>query len=62
MRVTVDRTKCGGHGICEALAPEVFESDADGKSTVKTDPVPDSERVATAEAIACCPAEAIHAL
>ncbi|MCU1641353.1 MAG: 3Fe-4S ferredoxin [Nocardia sp.] len=62
MRVTVDRTKCYGHGICEALAQSVFTLDADGKSTVTADPVPESERIAVEEAIACCPSEALRAL
>jgi ferredoxin len=62
MRVVVDRDTCRGHGICEALVPEVFEVDADGKSTVVGDPVPDSERAAVQEAIASCPSEALRAL
>lgn len=30
MYVTVDQSKCQGHGQCFALAPEVFSLDDDG--------------------------------
>ncbi|WP_039801017.1 ferredoxin [Nocardia araoensis] len=30
MRIIADRTVCAGHGMCEALAPEVFQVGEDG--------------------------------
>ena len=30
MRVTIDRDRCAGHGLCYMLAPDVFTDDADG--------------------------------
>ena len=28
-RISIDRSLCDGHGVCEALAPDVFELDDD---------------------------------
>ena len=30
MRIALDNNKCQGHGRCYALAPQLFESDAEG--------------------------------
>jgi ferredoxin len=59
VKVTIDRIRCSGHGICEALS-DIFEVDADGKSTVKTDTIPPTEQAAVTEAIACCPTGALR--
>ena len=32
MKVRVDQDKCQGHGRCDALAPELFESDDYGNA------------------------------
>ena len=37
MKITVDRVKCTGLGICESLAPNVFEVDDDGDLVLLTD-------------------------
>lgn len=60
MRITVDRSKCLGMGICESLAPDVFALDAAGTLSV-TDEIPAVDAEAVAEAIACCPTEALRA-
>lgn len=31
MKITVDRHRCIGAGMCALLAPDVFDQDADGK-------------------------------
>ncbi len=31
MRISVDRRRCEGHGLCEGQAPAVFELDGDGE-------------------------------
>lgn len=33
-QITVDRDACAGHGRCYALAPDIFEPDDEGFSTV----------------------------
>ena len=40
MRVTIDRSRCSGHGRCYTLAPDVFDCDDDGYSLVKSETVP----------------------
>jgi len=30
MRISVDVNRCEGHGMCEQMAPEIFELDDDG--------------------------------
>jgi ferredoxin len=52
--VKVDKDKCIGCGLCESIAPKVFEI-KDGKARVKKD-ILDSK---TKDAIDSCPVEAI---
>lgn len=30
MQISVDPKRCEGHGMCEQMAPEIFELDEDG--------------------------------
>jgi ferredoxin len=60
MYVTIDRERCTGHGRCYALAPGIFDADADGYGMVVDDGVLDAsavQRVRRAEAT--CPERAI---
>ncbi len=63
MRIRVDPLKCQGHARCFALAPELFEVDDYGMSTVKGDgmvPVDLEERALLA--VDNCPEFAIEAI
>ena len=40
MRIRVDPEKCQGHARCIGIAPELFEVDDYGLSSVTQDPVP----------------------
>ncbi|WP_405846693.1 ferredoxin [Streptomyces sp. NBC_01518] len=60
MKIIVDRTKCTGLGICESLAPEVFEVDDAGDLVLKTETVPTGTLADVEEAIAGCPTEALR--
>lgn len=60
MKIKVDRDKCTGLGICESLAPDVFEVNDDGDLELKTDTVPDGELEDVEEAVAGCPTEALR--
>jgi ferredoxin len=55
-RVTIDRSLCNGYGVCEALAPDVFELDGDGLAILRTGV---SEDEAVREACDNCPMGAI---
>ena len=59
MKITVDRNKCTGLGICESLAPEVFEVNDAGDLVLLTDAVPDGCLAQVEEVIAGCPTEAL---
>lgn len=60
MRITVDRQKCTGLGICESLAPDVFEIDDDGVLVLAKDDISDAERADVEAAVAGCPTAALR--
>jgi len=62
MKIQLDREKCTGLGICESLAPEVFEVNDDGDLVMLTDTVPDGMLDDVEAAIAGCPTEALRLL
>ena len=55
-RISIDRSLCNGTGVCEALAPDVFELDDDGLAVLRTAV---SEDEAVQEACDSCPMGAI---
>jgi ferredoxin len=59
MRIVVDQGKCSALGICESLAPELFEVQDDG-SLVILDERPEGRLCEAArEAVEGCPTEAL---
>jgi ferredoxin len=60
MRIIVDRTRCTGLGMCESVAPDVFEVNDDGDLVLKATSVPEGHLVAVEQAVACCPNEALR--
>ena len=59
MRITVDRDKCEGLGMCEAMAHEYFELDDDDTMTVLDETPPEAERVKVHAAVEACPVMAL---
>lgn len=55
-RISIDRSLCNGHGVCEALAPDVFELADDGLAVLRTELSGDE---AVQEACDSCPMGAI---
>jgi ferredoxin len=55
-RILIDRSLCNGHGVCEAIAPDVFELADDGLAILRT---ATSEDEAVQEACDSCPMGAI---
>ena len=56
-RVHVDRDRCISSGVCEHVAPEVFELDDDGVLRVlRAEP---ADPTAAAEAVRGCPSGAL---
>ncbi|MBY4573347.1 ferredoxin [Gordonia paraffinivorans] len=60
MRIVVDRERCGGHGRCVAVAPELFDLDDDGISLPLVDELATDQEAAAKDAIANCPQSAIR--
>lgn len=60
MKIIVDRAKCTGLGICESLAPDVFEIDEAGDLVLKTETVPDGQLDDVDAAVTGCPTEALR--
>jgi len=59
MKVQVDYDLCESNGLCEALAPETFELDADDALQVLDDRVTDTNVDLLERAVASCPKSAI---
>jgi ferredoxin len=60
MRIVHDESRCASLGICESIAPTVFEVGEDGVLTLR-DPVPDEQlRPLVEEAVAACPTGALR--
>jgi ferredoxin len=60
MKIVLDRARCTGIGICEAIAPAVFEVDDGGELVVLSQEVPEGSGSEVAEAVAGCPALALR--
>ena len=59
MRIVLDESKCSSLGMCESVAPDVFEVGDDGALQV-LQPTPPADRRALVEAaVAACPTAAL---
>jgi ferredoxin len=59
VKVFVDDDKCGGHGVCCAICPDVFELSDDGYAVVLTPEVAAEHEDGVRAAVTQCPALAI---
>jgi ferredoxin len=60
MKIKVDRNKCSGIGLCEAMSPDFFEVDDDGVlQLVRGDKVADEVQDQIDIAVAACPTGAL---
>lgn len=62
MRVMVDRDRCEGLGMCEAMAHDYFELDDDDTMVVLEESPPESERSHVHAAVQACPVRALTIL
>jgi ferredoxin len=60
VKLRVDPDKCQGHARCYALAPEIFDVDDYGQSSVVVDEVPTELEAKARLAVANCPEYAIE--
>ena len=59
MKIEVDRDKCEGLGMCEAMAHEYFELDDDDTMTVLDASPPETDRSKVHAAVESCPVLAL---
>jgi ferredoxin len=59
MRINVDRGKCEGLGMCEAMAHEYFELDDDDTMTVLEESPREEDRSKVHAAVEACPVMAL---
>jgi ferredoxin len=59
MKVVIDDDRCGGHGVCVGLCPEVFTLTDHGYAEATDGEIPAEYDGAVREAIAACPEHAI---
>jgi ferredoxin len=59
MRIEVDREKCEGLGMCEAMASDIFELDDDEVMHVLAESPPESDRGHVHAAVQACPVLAL---
>lgn len=59
LRVTADRSRCCGYGLCAQMCPEIYTLDADGLVVLAMDTVPAGMEDAAREGALACPAEAL---
>jgi ferredoxin len=60
MKIVVDRDRCAGLGMCEAVAPDYFEVNNDGDLDVLKDEIAGDDLDDIEEAVAGCPTEALR--
>ena len=58
-RVEVDRDRCVGSGVCESLAPAVFELDDDGVLVIHSSEPDEGQLDAVHDAVQSCPTRAL---
>lgn len=58
-KIVVDRDKCEGLGMCEAMASDYFELDDDEQMVVLQEDVPESDRGHVHAATQACPVLAL---
>lgn len=61
VRVSVERPRCVGAGVCKLTAPEVFDQDEDGVVTVLIEAPEGELGEAALEAGHLCPSGAVRA-
>ncbi|WP_110207590.1 ferredoxin [Nocardioides daejeonensis] len=59
MRITVDRDKCEGLGMCQSMADDYFELDDDDELTILDDTPAEADRAHVFAAVQSCPVLAL---
>lgn len=59
MNIIVDRTKCSSIGMCEAIAPDIFEIGPDGALAIVQSDIPEDRRADLERACQDCPTQSL---
>lgn len=59
MKLVLDENKCSSLGMCESVAPEVFEVGEEGGLTILNPTPPEDQRELMEEAVEACPTGAL---
>jgi len=59
LRLSIDRIKCDGHGLCAELLPEIIRLDDWGYPIIAAGPVPGGTAPLAQRAVASCPVLAL---
>ncbi len=59
MKITVDLTRCTGHGFCEGIAEDIFEVRPDGVAYLLQPTPSEDRRDEVEEAVTLCPTRAL---
>jgi len=59
MKIVVDRSKCSSIGLCEAIAPDIFEIGPDGALNILIDEIGADRRLDLEQACENCPTQAL---
>jgi ferredoxin len=60
MKLTADRERCLGNGICEGIHPSVFEVGDDGIVIVHDENIREEDRELITHAVDSCPTRALQ--
>ncbi|MET7768299.1 ferredoxin [Nocardia sp. NPDC005366] len=60
MKIIVDRAKCTGLGLCESVAPDLFEVDDSGDLILLRDEITEDRRAEVDAAVSGCPTAALR--
>jgi ferredoxin len=59
IEILLDQSKCTGLGLCEAVAPDMFEVQDDGMVALLVTSVDDARLTDVEAAVSACPTEAL---
>ncbi|MGE2835728.1 ferredoxin [Mycobacterium sp. SMC-4] len=60
MKVSVDLSRCTGHGVCETIAEDVFEVLDEGTVLIHEPDRPEDDRERMQQAVTQCPVAALR--
>ncbi|MFI9240373.1 ferredoxin [Streptomyces cinnamoneus] len=60
MKITVDRRRCEGHGLCEGVAPGLLSADEGYAELLVDGDVPTDQQGAAMSAVRVCPIAALR--